>query len=155
MSDSYISSALDTIVAPEILAILLLSVFLILLITETFPFNKKCYAKSETPFSVITISGFHFKISLHIRATSLISYYKASVISDSLVISMFVIDSPFLYSNVESSNKILGFLISLLIFGCVISLLTITPSRTQQSSKVPPGIFSTFAYLFISRFNLF
>ena len=123
--------------------------------TETFPLSKKCYAKSETPFSVITTSGFHFKISLHIRATSLISYYNASVISDSLVISMFVIDSPFLYSNVESNNKILGFLISLLIFGWVISLLTITPSRTQQSSNVPPGIFSTFAYLLISRFNLF
>ena len=41
--------------------------------TDTFPLSKKCYARSETPFSVMTISGFHFKISLHIKATSLIS----------------------------------------------------------------------------------
>jgi hypothetical protein len=33
-------------------------------------------------------------------------------------------------------------------------LLNITPSKTSESSKVPPGIFSTLAYLLISKFNL-
>lgn len=87
----------------------MLSVFLILLIQDTFPFNKKCYAKSETPFSVITTSGLCFKISLHIKAISSISYFKASVISVSFIISKLVIDSPFLYSKGQSNNKTLGF----------------------------------------------
>lgn len=91
---------------------------------------------------------------MHIIATSSYSYYKASVISDSLVISKLVILSPFLYSKGQSKRITLGFLITLLIFGCVISLLNITPSRTTLSSKVPPGIFSTLAYLFKSRVNL-
>lgn len=30
-----------------------------------------------------------------------------------------------------------------------------TPSKTSQSSKAPPGIFSTLAYLFTSSDNLF
>ena len=94
---------------------------------------------------MITTSGFHLSISLQNIATSFISYCKASVISVSLLISRLVYDSPFLYSKVESNNNILGFLIYLLIPGCVISLLTITPSKTQHSSKVPPGIFSTLA----------
>ena len=39
------------------LAILLVSVLRTLLMTEILLFNKKCCAKSETPFSVITRSG--------------------------------------------------------------------------------------------------
>lgn len=61
-SDSWISSGLFTILAPETRAILTLSVFLILLMHDTFPLSKKCCARSETPFYVMTISGFHFKI---------------------------------------------------------------------------------------------
>lgn len=110
-SSSASSSVLFTILAPDTLAILVLSVFLILLITETFPLSKKCYARSETPFSVITTSGFNFTISLHIRAISSISYFKASVISLSFIISKLVIDSPFLYSKGQSSKITLGFLI--------------------------------------------
>jgi len=63
ISLSYISSGLFTIVAPDIRAILLLSVFLTLLITVQLDFNRKCYARSETPFSVITISGLNFEIA--------------------------------------------------------------------------------------------
>jgi len=33
-------------------------------------------------------------------------------------------------------------------------LFNMTPSNTQLSSKLPPGIFSTFAYLFTSKDNL-
>ena len=65
-----------------------------------------------------------------------------------------VYDSPFLYSSVESKRITLGLRIVFLIWGCVRSLLSITPSRTQHSSSVPPGIFSTFAYLLSSRFSL-
>ena len=35
------------------------------------------------------------------------------------------------------------------------SLLTMTPSKTSDSSSVPPGIFSTLAYLLISRLSFF
>ena len=42
---------------------------------------------------------------------------------------------------------VLGLSILLLILGCVTSLLNITPLRTWESSIVPPGIFSTLAYL--------
>lgn len=45
------------------LAILLLSVLRNLLMTEIFFFNKKCWAKSDTPFSVITRSGLKAIIS--------------------------------------------------------------------------------------------
>lgn len=74
--------------------------------------------------------------------------------SDSLVISMLVWDSPFLYSMGQSKSRILGFFIYLLIAGCTMSLLTMTPSRTRQSSKRPPGIFSTLAYLLTSKVSL-
>lgn len=129
-SDYWISSGLLTILAPETLAILTLSVFLTLLIHETFPFNKKCWAKSEIPFSVMTISGFHLRISLHIMAISWVYCSRASHMAFSVLSYILVWLSPFLYSIGQSSKIILGFLIVLLIFGWVISLLTITPSRT-------------------------
>lgn len=154
-SDYWISSGLLTILAPDTLAILTLSVFLILLIQETFPFNKKCWAKSEIPFYVITISGFHFKISLHIRAIYCVYWSRASHIAFSVFNYMFVWLSPFLYSRGQSKRMILGFLIYLLILGWVISLFTITPSKTSDYSKVPPGIFYTLAYLLISKLSLF
>jgi len=59
------SSGLLTIVAPDTLAILWLSVFLTLLITLIFYFNKKCWAISETPFSVMTTSGLNFMMAEH------------------------------------------------------------------------------------------
>lgn len=154
-SDYWIYSGLFTILAPETLAILTLSVFRILRIHDTFPFSKKCWAKSEIPFSVITISGFHFKISLHIKAIYWVSCSRASHIAFSVFNSILVWLSPFLYSSGQSKRMILGFLIVLLIFGWVMSLFTITPSRTSDSSRVPPGIFSTFAYLLISRLSFF
>lgn len=154
-SDYWISSGLLTILAPDTLAILTLSVFLILLIHETFPFKRKCWAKSEIPFSVITMSGFHFRISLHIIAIYCVSWSKASHMAFSVFNYMLVWLSPFLYSIGQSKRIILGFLMYLLIFGWVMSLLTITPSKTSDSSRVPPGIFSTFAYLLISRLSLF
>jgi len=140
-SDSWIYSGLLTILAPETLATLTLSVFLILLMQETFPFNKKCWAKSEIPFSVITISGFHFRMSLHINAIYCVSWSSASHIAFSVFSYIFVWLSPFLYSNGQSKRIILGFLMFLLILGWVMSLLHITPSRTSDSSNVPPGIF--------------
>jgi len=103
-------------VAPQTLAIRLLSVFLTLLITEQFPcLSKKCYAKSETPFSVITTSGLHFKIFLHIFQTSSRSSYNSLDLSEPFVISISVLLSPFLYSSGKSNNKILGLFIVLLI----------------------------------------
>lgn len=131
-SDYWISSGLLTILAFDTLAILTLSVFLTLLIHETFPFKRKCWAKSEIPFSVMTISGFHLRISLHIMAISWVYCSRASHMAFSVLSYMFVWLSPFLYSNGQSSKMILGFLIVLLIFGWVMSLLTMTPSRTSD-----------------------
>lgn len=101
------------------------------------------------------MSGFHFKISLHIKAIYWVYWSRASHIAFSVFNSILVWLSPFLYYKGQSKRIILGFLIYLLIFGWVISLLTITPSRTSDYSKVPPGIFSTLAYLLISRLSLF
>ena len=50
--------------------------------------------------------------------------------------------SPFLYSKLQSRRTIRGFSIRRRIFGCVTSLFNITPRRTQESSIVPPGIYS-------------
>ena len=59
--------------------------------------------------------------------------------------------SPFLYSKVQSSNKILGFSIFLDILpGKHTSLFIMTPFNTVESSSAPPGIFSTFANFLIS-----
>jgi hypothetical protein len=54
MSFSVISSVLLTIVAPQALATLRLSVFLSRRMTVMPCFIRKCWAKSETPFSVMT-----------------------------------------------------------------------------------------------------
>ena len=48
----------------------------------------------------------------------------------------------------------LGFLMCLFIFGCVTSLLSISPFSTQLSSMSPPGIFSTLAYRLMQRKKL-
>ena len=91
---------------------------------------------------------------MHIKAISYIYCSKASHIAFYVLSYILVWLSPFLYSSGQSSKIILGFLIVLLILGWVISLLTITPYNTSQSSRVPPGIFSTLAYLLIYKFNL-
>ncbi len=89
----------------------------------------------------MTISGFHFKISLHIIAISCVYWSSASHIAFYVLSYILVCDYPFLYSNGQSKRMILGFLIFLLILGWVISLLIMTPSNTSDSSRVPPGIF--------------
>ena len=104
----------------------------------------------DTPFSVMTKSGFRARIASHISLTCSSSICRILFQSSSLLISIFVCDSPFLYSNEQSSSTILGFSIRLRILGCVISLLSITPSKTLLSSISPPGIFSTRAYRLMS-----
>mmetsp|Transcript_5061 Transcript_5061/g.16202 ORF Transcript_5061/g.16202 Transcript_5061/m.16202 type:complete len:332 (-) Transcript_5061:42-1037(-) len=79
------------------------------------------------------------------------SIFKSTSQSSSFVISTFVWFSPFLYSKVQSSNKILGFSIFLNILpGKHTSLFIMTPFKTVESSIAPPGIFSTFANFLIS-----
>ena len=56
-------------VRDEYLAILLLSVLRTLRITDTPAFIRKCCARSDTPFSVMTRSGFTRSTSLHISCT--------------------------------------------------------------------------------------
>jgi len=51
------------------LAILLLSVLRTRRMTETPAFMRKCWARSETPFSVMTRSGLTRSTSLHISCT--------------------------------------------------------------------------------------
>eukprot|EP00834_Sanchytrium_tribonematis_P002102 NODE_58_length_28395_cov_1.465720.p31 type:complete len:104 gc:universal NODE_58_length_28395_cov_1.465720:26628-26317(-) len=63
---------------------------------------------------------------------------------------MFVCDSPFLYSKVQSNKTIRGFLISLLILGWVTSLFRQTPFKILDSVKEPPGIFSILTNRLIS-----
>jgi hypothetical protein len=104
----------------------------------------------ETPFSVMTRSGFSARIASHMALTCSSSISSILFQCSSLLISMLVCDSPFLYSKVQSNRIIRGFSILLLIFGCVISLLSITPSNTLLSSISPPGIFSTRAYRLMS-----
>lgn len=74
--------------------------------------------------------------------------------SSSFVTSMFVCDSPFLYSRVQSRRMILGFSILRRILGCVMSLFSMTPSRTLLSSISPPGTFSIRAYRLMSTSRL-
>lgn len=99
------------------------------------------------------MSGLNFKIAEHIYAISAYSYLRASAMSVSLVISMLVWLSPFLYSKGQSIRSTLGFSILFLIAGWVKSLLIITPSMTLLSLIIPPGIFSILAYLFISTLS--
>ena len=98
----------------------------------------------------MTKSGFTANIASHISLICSSSICNIRFQSSSFVISMFVCDSPFLYSSGQSKSTIRGFSILLLMFGCVISLLTMTPSRTVLSSISPPGIFSTRAYRLMS-----
>ncbi len=104
----------------------------------------------ETPFSVITRSGLRARIASHMCLTCSSSIWRIRFQSSSLLISMLVWDSPFLYSSGQSRRMIRGFSILLRIFGCVMSLFSITPSRTLLSSISPPGTFSTRAYLLMS-----
>lgn len=99
---------------------------------------------------MITRSGLTARIASHIALTCSSSIRRTCSQSSSLEISICVCDSPFLYSKGQSSSTILGFSIFLRILGCVISLLSMTPSRTLLSSISPPGTFSTRAYLLVS-----
>ena len=58
------------------------------------------------------------------------------------MISICVWDSPLRYSSPTSSKRILGFSIRRRMLACVMSLFSITPSRTRESSIESPGIFS-------------
>lgn len=104
----------------------------------------------DTPFSVMTRSGFRAIIASHMAFTCSSSICRMRFQSSSFEISMLVCDSPFLYSSGQSSSTTLGFSIRLLIFGCVMSLLSMTPSSTLLSSISPPGTFSTRAYRLMS-----
>ena len=66
-------------------------------------------------------------------------------LQDSFEITMFASLSPSLYSGGHSRRMMRSFSI-LLIFGCVMSLLSMTPFRTHDCSISPPGTFSTRAY---------
>mmetsp|Transcript_95723 Transcript_95723/g.249366 ORF Transcript_95723/g.249366 Transcript_95723/m.249366 type:complete len:418 (-) Transcript_95723:500-1753(-) len=132
--------------APVTRAMRLLSVLRTRLMTEMFAFSKKCCARSETPFSVMTTSGLILTTSSHIFRISSSSCISSFSQSASLVISTLVWLSPFLYSRGQSSRQTRGFLISRRIRGWVMSLLTITPSSTSQSVSSPPESFSTLAY---------
>mmetsp|Transcript_79445 Transcript_79445/g.177656 ORF Transcript_79445/g.177656 Transcript_79445/m.177656 type:complete len:321 (+) Transcript_79445:584-1546(+) len=131
--------------APETRAMRLLSVFLTLRMQEQLAFRRKCCAKSEMPFSVITTSGFTLRMSSHIFLISSSSCIRSFSQSASFVISTLVWLSPFLYSRGQSRSTTRGFLISLRILGCVMSLLNMTPSSTSHWLRSPPDIFSTLA----------
>lgn len=98
----------------------------------------------------MTTSGLKAKIASHMRFTSSSSIWSIRFQWSSWVTSIFVCDSPFLYSSGQSRRMILGFSILRRIFGCVISLLIITPSITSLFSISPPGIFSIRAYRLMS-----
>mmetsp|Transcript_26210 Transcript_26210/g.73546 ORF Transcript_26210/g.73546 Transcript_26210/m.73546 type:complete len:210 (+) Transcript_26210:520-1149(+) len=143
--DSTSSSVRLQICAPVTRAMRLLSVFRIRRITEMLAFRRKCCAKSETPFSVMTTSGFTLMISSQTFFISSSSCCSSFSQSDSLVISTFVWLSPFLYSNGQSRSTTRGFLMIRRMRGWVMSLLNITPSSTSHSDNSPPEIFSTLA----------
>mmetsp|Transcript_27506 Transcript_27506/g.82914 ORF Transcript_27506/g.82914 Transcript_27506/m.82914 type:complete len:329 (-) Transcript_27506:137-1123(-) len=131
--------------APVTRAMRLLSVFRMRRMTEMFALSKKCCAKSETPFSVMTTSGFTLMMSsqtFFISSSSCCNNFSQSA---SLVISTLVWLSPFLYSNGQSSSTTRGFLMTRRMRGWVMSLLNMTPSRTSHSDNSPPEIFSTLA----------
>mmetsp|Transcript_45497 Transcript_45497/g.114561 ORF Transcript_45497/g.114561 Transcript_45497/m.114561 type:complete len:205 (-) Transcript_45497:718-1332(-) len=143
--DSVNSSVRLQIIAPVQRAMRLLSVFLIRRITEMFAFKRKCCAKSETPFSVMTRSGFTLMMSSQTFFISSSSCCRSFSQSASLVISTLVWLSPFLYSSGQSNKTTRGFLMMRRILGWVMSLLNITPSSTTHSESSPPEIFSTLA----------
>ena len=98
----------------------------------------------------MTRSGLKARIASHICLTCSSSICRMRFQSSSFVISMLVCDSPFLYSSGQSSRMMRGFSILRRILGCVMSLLSMTPSNTLLSSISPPGTFSTRAYRLIS-----
>ena len=144
-SDSWRSSTRLTIVAPVARAMRLLSVFRTRRRAVMLALTRKCWARSDTPFSVITRSGLSAIMASVMCFTCSSSICSMRFQSSSLLISMFVCDSPFLYSKGQSRRTTRGFLIRRRILGCVISLFNITPSSTLLSSISPPGIFSTLA----------
>jgi hypothetical protein len=108
----------------------------------------------ETPFSVMTRSGLNCKIAAHMVFTCSSSICKIRFQSSSLLTSILVCDSPFLYSSEQSSSTMRGFSIRRRILGWVMSLLSMTPSNTLESSISPPGTFSTRAYRLMSTSRL-
>mmetsp|Transcript_5449 Transcript_5449/g.14079 ORF Transcript_5449/g.14079 Transcript_5449/m.14079 type:complete len:220 (-) Transcript_5449:492-1151(-) len=151
MSLSLISEALWTMVAPEALAIRLLSVFLRRRIAVIPARARNTAARSLRPFSVTTRSGLNWMMVLHICSIHSSSALRRAAQSSSLVISTFVWFSPFLYSMGQSISRILGFSIFLFIRpGRTTSLLNMTPLSTVQSSSEPPGSFSILAYFLMS-----
>ena len=98
----------------------------------------------------MTRSGFTEIIASHMALTCSSSICRMRFQSSSLVISMLVWDSPFLYSRGQSRRTIRGFSMRRRILGCVMSLLSMRPSRTLLSSISPPGTFSTRAYRLMS-----
>mmetsp|Transcript_4233 Transcript_4233/g.12171 ORF Transcript_4233/g.12171 Transcript_4233/m.12171 type:complete len:232 (-) Transcript_4233:716-1411(-) len=139
------SSVRLQICAPVTRAMRLLSVFLMRRITEIFALSRKCCAKSDTPFSVMTTSGFTLMMSSQTFFISSSSCCKSFSQSASFVISTLVWLSPFLYSSGQSRSTTRGFLMIRRIRGWVMSLLNITPSSTWHSESSPPEIFSTLA----------
>mmetsp|Transcript_12408 Transcript_12408/g.29541 ORF Transcript_12408/g.29541 Transcript_12408/m.29541 type:complete len:219 (-) Transcript_12408:659-1315(-) len=150
ISDSWISSVRETMVAPTALATRLLSVFRNRLKAVILAFCKKCCAKSLTPFSVMTTSGLCSIICMHMFSTYSSSNLSMAFQSCSSVISIVVCDSPFLYSKGESNKRMRGFSMRRRILEWVVSFWNMTPFMTQASSNSPPGIFSTLAYRLIS-----
>ncbi len=71
----------------------------------------------ETPFSVMTRSGLNSRIFSTIARTCSSSISCILAQSASLEISMFVCDSPFLYSSVQSRSTMRGLMIRRRILG--------------------------------------
>mmetsp|Transcript_67002 Transcript_67002/g.143304 ORF Transcript_67002/g.143304 Transcript_67002/m.143304 type:complete len:271 (-) Transcript_67002:768-1580(-) len=115
--ESASSSVRLQIVAPVTRAMRLLSVFRMRRMTDMFAFRRKCWAKSETPFSVITTSGLTLIMSSQTFLISSSSCMSSLSQSDSFVISTLVWLSPFLYSSGQSNSTTRGFLMSRRIFG--------------------------------------
>mmetsp|Transcript_115464 Transcript_115464/g.367201 ORF Transcript_115464/g.367201 Transcript_115464/m.367201 type:complete len:204 (-) Transcript_115464:772-1383(-) len=103
--------------APVTRAMRLLSVFRILRTTEMLALSRKCCAKSETPFSVMTRSGRTLMMSSHTFFISSSSCCSSFSQSASFVISTLVWLSPFLYSSGQSKRTTRGFLIMRRILG--------------------------------------
>lgn len=98
----------------------------------------------------MTRSGFTAMMASHIDLICSSSIWRIRFQSSSLLTSMLVWLSPFLYSSGQSRRTIRGLRINLRILGCVISLLSMTPSNTVESSIWPPGTFSILAYRLVS-----
>ena len=137
------------------------------------PRGARTWARSETPFSVMTRSGFTAMISSQ-TAWMWSSSWRSSSSHALSSVSRGALrsggggwsgggdeggggwgrahldvpcDSPFLYSRVQSRRRIRGFSMRRRILPWTTSLLNMTPLSTRESSMSPPGIFSTLAYL--------